>query len=66
MTHNKNTTSSKVKNRYNNKVYGRLTLALPKQLVQDFKDKCSRNGVSYASVLKDAIKEYLSNGTTKE
>lgn len=62
----KTKTSTSVKRRYNEKVYGRLTFSVPKQLAEDFKEKCANDGVSYASVLKNAVEEYMENGTSKE
>lgn len=52
-------TSTAVKRRYNEKVYARVTVDAPKQLVADFKQKCADNGVSVASVMKKAMEEYL-------
>ena len=47
----KTTTSTEVKRRYNEKVYGRIYLQLPKETVEAFKAKCNNSGVSQASVL---------------
>lgn len=58
-TKRKTHTSSEVKARYNAKVYSNLSLKLPKELVANFKKKCSEEGVSQASVIKKAIEEYL-------
>ncbi len=58
-TKRKTHTSSEVKARYNAKVYSNLSLKLPKELVANFKEKCSEEGVSQASVIKKAIEEYL-------
>ena len=55
----KTTTSTEVKRRYNEKVYGRIYLQLPKETVEAFKAKCNRSGVSQASVLLDAIEKFL-------
>lgn len=55
----KNSTSSEVKRRYNNKVYSRIVAELPKELVAKFKATCKERGVSQASVLKKAIEEFL-------
>ena len=55
----KTTTSSAVKARYNAKVYDRIGVALPKELVAAFKEKCTRENVSQAQILKKAIEEYL-------
>lgn len=58
-TKRKTHTSSEVKARYNAKVYSNLSLKLPKELVANFKEKCTAEGVSQASVIKKAIEEYL-------
>lgn len=55
----KTTTSTEVKRRYNEKVYGRIYLQLPKETVEAFKAKCSSSGVSQASVLLEAIENFL-------
>lgn len=52
-------TSWKVKDRYNRKVYGQIYCLLPKDVVADFKAKCKANGISQASVVKEAIEQYL-------
>lgn len=52
-------TSSAVKNRYNNKAYGSIVVRLPKKLVEDFKTKCTDQGVSQAQVFKQAIEQFL-------
>lgn len=55
----KTTTSTEVKRRYNEKVYGRIYLQLPKETVEAFKAKCNNSGVSQASVLLEAIENFL-------
>ncbi|MGE4213155.1 MAG: ribbon-helix-helix domain-containing protein [Anaerotignaceae bacterium] len=55
----KTTTSSEVKNRYNAKVYGRLNIQLPKDLVSRFKEKCKAENISQANIIKDAIEKFL-------
>lgn len=52
-------TSSQVKERYNSKVYGRIFVRLPKELVEEFKEECVKRDVSQASVIKEAIREFL-------
>lgn len=54
----KTTTSTEVKRRYNEKVYGRIYLQLPKETVEAFKAKCNNSGVSQASVLLEAIENF--------
>lgn len=55
----KTTTSTEVKRRYNEKAYGRIYLQLPKATVEAFKAKCNNSGVSQASVLLEAIENFL-------
>ena len=62
----KTTTSTAVKNRYNNKVYSQLSVKLPKDLVSDFKEKCAAEGVPQAQVIKKAIEEFLKNTSENE
>ena len=52
-------TSTEVKRRYNEKVYSRIGVALPKDLVAKFKAKCERYGVSQASIIREAIEKFL-------
>lgn len=52
-------TSWQVKDRYNRKVYGQIYCLLPKEMVSEFKEKCRLEGVSQASVIRDAIERYL-------
>ena len=52
-------TSSEVKNRYNEKAYGRIYVLLPKELVAKFKEECKRRDVSQASVVRQAIEDFL-------
>lgn len=52
-------TSTDVKRRYNEKVYDRIGLSVPKEMAAAFKAKCAAEGVSQAQVLKRAIEAYL-------
>lgn len=52
-------TSTDVKRRYNEKMYDRIGLSVPKELAAAFKAKCAAEGVSQAQVLKRAIEAYL-------
>ena len=52
-------TSSEVKERYNNKVYDKITVRLPKELVAAFKAKCTEDNVSQAQIVKEAIEKYI-------
>lgn len=55
----KTTTSSAVKRKYNNKVYSVVKAELPKELVADFKELCKEKGVSQASIIKNALEEFI-------
>ena len=52
-------TSSSVKNRYNAKVYAQIAVKLPKDLVQQFKEKCVAENISQAQIFKEAIENFL-------
>ncbi len=56
----KTKTSSEVKNRYNAKVYDRVTVCVPKDIAKAFKEKCKACGVSQAEIIKNAIDNFLS------
>lgn len=57
----KNSTSTDVKRRYNEKVYAKITFSAPKDLVAEFKEVCSSNGLSQARVFKDAMQKIIDN-----
>ena len=52
-------TSTQVKRKYNDKVYRKIQVELPKELVDAFKEKCKSLGISQASIIKDAIEKFL-------
>lgn len=52
-------TSSEVKERYNSKVYDKITVRLPKELVAAFKAKCVEDNISQAQIIREAIEAYL-------
>ena len=52
-------TSWQVKAKYNDKVYARMQFQFDKDLVAKFKEKCERYGVSYSSVVKEAIEKFV-------
>lgn len=52
-------TSTEAKRRYNNKVYQKVQVELPKDLVERFKERCRSLGVSQASIIKEAIERFL-------
>lgn len=53
------TTSTAVKARYNNKVYDKITISVPKDLAAQFKEKCATEGISQAQVLKKAMEDFI-------
>lgn len=53
-------TSSKVIQRYKNKVYKRIVADLPKELVSQWEEKLKIDGISKSEFIRTAIKEYLS------
>ena len=59
MTKPKAKTSTAAKRRYNNKVYAKVQAELPRELVEQFKIKCRETDTSQASVLRDAIADFL-------
>ncbi len=59
MENRKSRTSTKVKARYNKKTYIVVSAAIPKEKAIAFKEKCIREGVPQAQVLKKAIEEFL-------
>lgn len=52
-------TSTEVKKRYNQKVYTVISASVPKDLAAAFKEKCVRENISQAQVIKDAISKFL-------
>jgi hypothetical protein len=52
-------TSTEVKNRWNAEHYTRLTVSMPKEDGEAFKEKCKREGISQAEVLKEAVYQFL-------
>ena len=55
----KTKTSSAVKNRYNNRVYGSIIVRVPKEMANAFKEKCAATGIPQAQVIKKAIEQFL-------
>ena len=55
----KTKTSSEVKNRYNNRVYGSIIVRVPKEMAEAFKQKCVETGIPQAQVVKKAIEQFL-------
>ena len=46
-------------NKYNAKNYDTISVRLPKELVQQFREKCASNSDSQAKIIKEAIEAYL-------
>ena len=58
-TKRKTTTSTAVKNRYNNKVYDSIIVRVPKETAKAFKEKCAAEGIPQAQIIKAAIEKFL-------
>ena len=52
-------TSSKVVQRYKNKVYKRVVADLPKELVARWEEKLKSDGIGKSEFIRNAIKAYL-------
>lgn len=52
-------TSSKVIQRYKNKVYKRVVADLPKDLVARWEEKLEGDNIGKSEFIRNAIKEYL-------
>ena len=59
MTKRKTFTSTEVKNRYNDKVYTALTVRVPKDLAEAFKEKSKASGTPQRQIFIDAIEKFL-------
>lgn len=46
-------------NKYNAKNYDTISVRLPKELVQQFREKVASNGDSQAKIIKEAIEAYI-------
>ncbi len=57
----KTKTSSAVKNRYNSKVYDRITACIPKELAAAFKEKCAVKGIPQSQIIRKAIDDFTSD-----
>ena len=51
--------SCRRKTRYNAKTYTQIGVSVRKELAAKFKEKCEKEGVSQASILKKAIEDYV-------
>ena len=52
-------TSTQVKNRWNAEHYSRLSVSIPKEDGERFKEKCKRENVTQADILKEAVYKFL-------
>lgn len=52
-------TSSEVKNRWNKNHYSPITVQLPIETVERFREKCKAEGISQTSIIRDAIEAFL-------
>ena len=55
----KTTTSTAVKMRYNNSVYDRMLFWIPKEDAAAFREKCAKEGIPMAQVVKKAISDFI-------
>lgn len=55
----KTRTSSEVKNRWKQANYTRIVVEVPKDTGTKFKEKCKRENIPQAQVLKEAINNFL-------
>ena len=55
----KTKTSTKVKSRYNEKVYDVISIRVPKETAAAFKAKCAAENIPQAQVIKKAIEQFL-------
>lgn len=55
----KTTTSSAVKQRYNQKTYDVISIRAPKEMAEAFKAKCAADGIPQAQIIKKAVEEFL-------
>ncbi len=61
----KTKTSTEVKRRYNDKMYSIVHISAPKELVAAFKEKCVKEGVSQAQILKAAMQAFIDSDVKK-
>lgn len=54
-------TRTQIQRRYNEAHLKRIYVQFPIELVDKFKDKCERLGISQASVIREAIEEFLND-----
>lgn len=59
MEKRKTTTSTAVKQRYNNKTYDVLRISVKKETAAAYKAKCEAEGITYSEPLHAAIEAFL-------
>lgn len=52
-------TSTQVKNRWNAEHYTRISVSIPKEDGERFKEKCQQLNVTQAEILKEAVYRFL-------
>lgn len=57
----KTKTSSAVKAKYNQKTYDTISVRIPKDLAQAFRQKCKKENISQAKIIKNAIQKYIND-----
>ena len=58
-------TSAAAKNRYNDKVYKKVIVALKKELVEEWEVQLKADGITKASFIREAISKYMYEVKTK-
>ena len=58
-------TSAAAKNRYNDKVYKKVIVALKKELVEEWEVQLKADGITKASFIREAISKYMYEAKTK-
>lgn len=51
--------ATRAKTKYNDKMYDRFTLRLPKELASLFRAKCEQDGISHSQVFRDAAERFI-------
>lgn len=59
MEEKKQKASTAAKSRYNDKMYSKIAVRVPKDLAAAFKVKCETTGISQAQIFKNAIEDFL-------
>ena len=55
----KTKTSTAVKQRYNEKTYDVISVRIPKDMAEKFKEACAARNIPQAQVIKHAISQFL-------